>query len=127
MREIHPLLTIHSANNQLDLHQWAPEYDAVYAQSGYRDPLLSIVFPLAMNHAVLLQSLVAMCRAFWLIARKRAWETDAEYIKHRGRALSLVQAKLNSEWCAENATLLAIVCLTSLEVRYCATSISCAN
>lgn len=98
------------------IHQWAPEYDADYALAGYGHPHTAIVFPLAMEQPVLLESLVAMCRVFWLIARKQSWETDTEYIKHRGRALALVQARLASDQFADNATLLAIVCLTSLEV-----------
>ncbi|EXJ84904.1 hypothetical protein A1O3_05579 [Capronia epimyces CBS 606.96] len=100
------------------LHEWAPEYDIDYASTGHGCPHKSLVFPLAMDHAVLLESLVAMCRVFWLIARDITWHTDAEYIKHQGRALALVQAKLSSEAFADNATLLAIVCLTSIEVRY---------
>lgn len=75
-----------------------------------------------MSHAVLLESLVAMCRVFWLGAQGERWDQDTDYIKHRGRALKHIQAKLHSEDCADNATLLAIVCLTSIEV--CTTTLT---
>ena len=99
------------------MRQWAPEFDREYRLSGYNNPHLSIVFPLALDHAVLLQSLVAMCRVFWLMAQGQAWQEESEYLKHRGRALAIVQAKLECESVASDATLLAIVCLTSIEVR----------
>ncbi len=99
------------------MNQWAPDFDRDYQLSGYHEPHLSIVFPLAMSQAVLFQSLVAMCRVFWLMARGQTWQDESEYLRHRGRALALVQAKLEGESVPDDATLLAIVCLTSIEVR----------
>ncbi|RMZ76767.1 hypothetical protein DV737_g4647, partial [Chaetothyriales sp. CBS 132003] len=96
--------------------QWAPDADLEYRRTDYNEPHRLIVFPLAMNLPVLLQSLVAMCRVFWLRAHGLIWQNDAEYLKLRGRAVALVQAKLQSASFADDATLLAIVCLTSIEM-----------
>ncbi|RMD42376.1 hypothetical protein DV735_g2751, partial [Chaetothyriales sp. CBS 134920] len=96
--------------------QWAPEADLEYQRSEYNQPHRFIVFPLAMSHPVLLQSIVAMCRVFWLRAQGSAWQNDIEYLKLRGRAVTMVQAKLESPSFADDTTLLAIVCLTSIEM-----------
>ncbi|RMZ84276.1 hypothetical protein DV738_g762, partial [Chaetothyriales sp. CBS 135597] len=96
--------------------QWAPDADLEYQRSEYDQPHRLIVFPLAMNHPVLLQSIVAMCRVFWLRAQGLPWQNDLEYLKLRGRAVTLVQAKLESTSFADDTTLLAIVCLTSIEM-----------
>ncbi|RMZ88278.1 hypothetical protein DV736_g4492, partial [Chaetothyriales sp. CBS 134916] len=96
--------------------QWAPDADLEHRNTDYHEPHRLIVFPIAMNQPVLLQSLVAMCRVFWLRAQGLIWQNDPEYLKLRGRAVALVQAKLQSATFADDATLLAIVCLTSIEM-----------
>ena len=63
-----------------------------------------------------MQALIAMCRVFYLKARNETWQDEVEYLKHRGRALALVQNKIDGEDATDDAVLMAVVCLMSIEL-----------
>lgn len=80
-----------------------------------RNPHLSLLLPFALDHSILFESIVAVCRASILLSLGRSAFEDPAFIQHRGNALAALNTKLRSEACTDDAALLTVVMLMTLE------------
>ncbi|EXJ91620.1 hypothetical protein A1O3_00170 [Capronia epimyces CBS 606.96] len=79
------------------------------------NPHLSLLLPFALKHSTLFESIIALCRASILLSSDRpAWE-DAAFIRHRGNALAGLNIKLRSKDSTDDAALLTVSMLMTLE------------
>jgi hypothetical protein len=79
------------------------------------NPHLSLLLPFALDHSILFESIVAVCRASILISLGKSAFEDPAFIQHRGNALAALNTKLRSNACTDDAALLTVVMLMTLE------------
>lgn len=79
------------------------------------DPHLSLLLPFALEHSLLFESIVAVCRASMLLSLGKSAFEDPAFIQHRGSALAALNVKLKSKTCTDDAALLTVVMLMTLE------------
>ena len=100
-----------------DLQVWAPQHGRALSFEGHPTPYRSLVFPYALQHAVLFEAMIALARASWLLQERIPWQTDAALDKHRANAFAGLHLRLTSEaTCADDTTILSIAALTTIDV-----------
>ena len=99
------------------LQVWAPQHGRALAFEGHPVPYQSLVFPYALQHAVLFEGMIALARASWLQQERIPWQTDAAFAYHRANAFAGLRLRLSSEaTCADDTTILTIAALTTVDV-----------
>ncbi|RVX66253.1 hypothetical protein B0A52_10180 [Exophiala mesophila] len=76
---------------------------------------LSLLLPFTLQHAVLFESLVAVCRASVLVSLGQSALEDKAFIHHRGQAMAGLNSRLGSKRPTDDAALLTAVLLMTLE------------
>ncbi|KAK5056619.1 hypothetical protein LTR84_012151 [Exophiala bonariae] len=79
------------------------------------NPHLSLLLPFALENSLLFESIVAVCRASILLSLGKSAYEDPAFIQHRGSALAALNVKLKSKTCTDDAALLTVVMLMTLE------------
>lgn len=79
------------------------------------NPHLSLLLPFALQHSILLESMVAVCRASILLSLGRPILEDRACIQHRGNAIAGLNTKIRSSECTDDAALLTVTMLMTLE------------
>ena len=77
---------------------------------------MTLLFPFMMQNALLFQSIIALCRASILICVGKSTNTDKALIHHRMKAITGVSESLGSEDATNDAVLLTVAMLLTLEV-----------
>ncbi|KEF63417.1 uncharacterized protein A1O9_01395, partial [Exophiala aquamarina CBS 119918] len=80
-----------------------------------RNPHLMLLLPYALEHPILFESIIAVCRASVLLSRGKSAFEDPAFIQHRGNVLSALNIKLQSDSCTDDAALLTVTMLMTLE------------
>lgn len=75
-----------------------------------------MLFPFMLQNAVLFESIIALCRASILICVGKPAADDRPLIHHRTRAIRGVSAALGTADATNDATLLSIAMLLTMEV-----------
>jgi hypothetical protein len=102
-----------------DLQVWAPQHGRALAFEGHPKPYQSLVFPYALQHAVLFESMIALARASWLLQERLPWEKDTALAFHRTNAFAALRVRLLSEsTCADDTTICTIAALTTIDVGF---------
>ncbi len=105
------------SNGSADLQVWAPQHGRALAFEGHPKPYQSLVFPYALQHAVLFEGMIALARASWLLQERIPWQTDAALTYHRANAFASLRLRLACEaTCADDTTILTIAALTTVDV-----------
>jgi hypothetical protein len=100
-----------------DLQVWAPQHGRALAFEGHTVPYATLVFPYALQRAVLFEALVALSRAFWLVQERLPWQKDTALAFHRANAFAGLQLRLRSpETAADDTTIMTIAALTTVDV-----------
>ncbi|KAI1615262.1 hypothetical protein EDD36DRAFT_180104 [Exophiala viscosa] len=76
---------------------------------------LSLLLPFALEHAILFESMMAVCRASVLLSLGRPAFEDSAFIQHRGNAIAGLNKALRSTKCGDDASLLTVTMLMTLE------------
>lgn len=76
---------------------------------------LSLLLPFALEHAILFESMMAVCRASILLSLGRPAFEDSAFIQHRGNAIAGLNRALRSTTCGDDASLLTVTMLMTLE------------
>ncbi|KIV92887.1 hypothetical protein PV10_04148 [Exophiala mesophila] len=76
---------------------------------------LSLLLPFTFQHAVLFESLIAVCRASVLVSLGQSAFEDKAFIHHRGQAMAGLNSRLGSKRRTDDAALLTAVLLMTLE------------
>ena len=76
---------------------------------------MSLLFPFALQNAVLFESIIALCRASVVMSLGRNPNEDKDFIRHRGRTVQQVTSALTTEEAVNDANLLAVAMLLTLE------------
>ncbi len=98
---------------------WAPQHERAFAFEGHPQPYKSLVFPFALQHAVLFESIVAISRASWLLQEGIPWYHDSALAHHRGKAFAALRLRLMSQkTCADDTTILTIAALSTVDVSF---------
>ncbi|KIX06870.1 uncharacterized protein Z518_04846 [Rhinocladiella mackenziei CBS 650.93] len=98
------------------LQVWAPQHGRALAFEGHSRPYQSLVFPYALEHAVLFESMVALSRASWLLTEGIPWFRDSALAYHRANAFAALRLRLTSEATrADDTTILTIAALTTID------------
>ncbi|KAJ9611461.1 hypothetical protein H2200_004645 [Cladophialophora chaetospira] len=98
------------------LQVWAPQHGRALAFEGHPIPYQSLVFPYALQHGVLFESIVAVARAAWLQQEQIPWQTDTAFTFHRANAFAGLRSRLRSEsMCSDDTTILTIAALTTID------------
>ncbi|KIX08945.1 uncharacterized protein Z518_00023 [Rhinocladiella mackenziei CBS 650.93] len=79
------------------------------------NPHLSLLLPFALKHAILFESMIAVCRASVLLSLGRSIFEDSACVQHRGNAIAGLNATLQSKECTDDAALLTVTMLMTLE------------
>jgi hypothetical protein len=110
-RYLHPLILLP------DLQVWAPQHGRALAFEGHPRPYQSLVFPHALQHGLLFESMIALARSSWLLQERIPWQTDTALAYHRTNAFAGLRLRLTSEaTCADDTTILTIAALTTIDV-----------
>lgn len=80
------------------------------------DPHVSLLYPFALQNTVVFESLISVCRASLLLSQGKSIQDDREFVQHRGRALSALNAKLQTKDPTDDAALLSVSLFVILEV-----------
>jgi Fungal specific transcription factor domain len=105
-------LTFHA-----DLRVWAPQQGKPFAFEGHPNPYLSLLFPYALQHAVLFESIVALCRVASLLNQGMSTDYDRAFAYHHNNTRYALQMRLNSTaTCADDITILTIAALATIDV-----------
>lgn len=107
-----PLLT-----QLADLQVWAPQHGRGLSFEGHPQPYESLVFPHALQHAVLFEALIALSQASWLLQEGYSWLHDSALAYHRANAFAALRVRLESDkTCADDTTIMSIAALTTIDV-----------
>ena|SRR2546421_8164971 len=79
-----------------DCQVWAPTHIGQYSEDRENNLLLSELFPLALQHVDLFESLVAWAQCFSLTYYKRDSFPMKEVLRHRGNAIAALRTQLLS-------------------------------
>ena len=79
------------------------------------NPHLTLLLPYALDHPILFESIIAVCRASVLLSLGKSAFEDPAFIQHRGNALAALNTKLTSKSCTDDAALLTVTMLMTLE------------
>lgn len=102
-----------------DLRVWAPQQGKPFAVEGHPNPYLTLVFPYALQHAVLFESIVAMCRVSSLQARQVVAVHDRGFAYHHTNARHALQLRLDSAaTCADDVAILTLGALATIDVSF---------
>ncbi|KIW43675.1 uncharacterized protein PV06_04754 [Exophiala oligosperma] len=98
------------------LQVWAPQHGRAFAFEGHPKPYQSLVFPFALERAVVFEAIVALSRASWLLQERLPWSKDNALALHRANAFAQLRLRLLSEeTCADDATIVTIAALTTID------------
>ncbi|OAL31404.1 hypothetical protein AYO22_00996 [Fonsecaea multimorphosa] len=98
------------------LQVWAEQHGRALAFEGHPTPYRSLVFPYALEHAVLFEAMVALSRASWLLQEGIPWSKDSALAYHRANAFAALRLRLTSEvTCADDTTICTIAALTTID------------
>jgi len=98
------------------LQVWAPQHGRAFAFEGHPTPYRSLVFPFALERAVVFEAIIALSRASWLLQEKIPWFKDSALAYHRANAFAQLRLRLMSqETCADDATIVTIAALTTID------------
>ncbi|KIW74680.1 hypothetical protein Z517_11450 [Fonsecaea pedrosoi CBS 271.37] len=98
------------------LQVWAEQHGRALAFEGHPKPYQSLVFPYALEHAVLFEAMVALSRASWLLQEGIPWSKDSALAYHRANAFAALRLRLTSEaTCADDTTICTIAALTTID------------
>ena len=96
---------------------WAPQQGRPFAFDGHPNPYLSLLWPYALQHPVLFEGIVAMCRASWLLEHGYDTLQDRGLAYHHNNTKHSLQKRLdNPETCADDTTMLTVLALTTIDV-----------
>jgi len=82
------------------------------------NPHITLLFPFALQHATLFESIITVCRASELICLGRSASDDMVFLHHRAQTISTLRSKLRSNDFAGDMCLLAVSMLLTSEVMY---------
>ena len=91
-----------------------PKHNGIRIE-GHMDPHISLLLPYAMENAVLFESMMGLCRASILTALGRDPDQDQELNRHRQKTVAAVTDRLSTPDAVNDATLLAVTMLLTLE------------
>jgi hypothetical protein len=94
----------------------APENKEGFTVVGHENPHMSMLFPFMLQHALLFESIIALCRASVLMCVGRSTSEDKPFIYHRTRAIKGVSEALSTEEATNDNILLSVAMLLTLEV-----------
>lgn len=101
----------------IDLQVWAPQHGRAFAFEGHPKPYQSLVFPFALERAVVFEAIIALSRASWLLQERLPWSKDNALALHRANAFAQLRLRLLSEETrADDATIVTIAALTTIDV-----------
>ena len=96
---------------------WAPRHGRGFAIEGHPTPYLSLLFPYALQHAVLFESVIALSRVFSLLTLGKSILDDRAFAYHHYNTKYALQNRLNSNaTCADDVTILTVACLSTIDV-----------
>jgi hypothetical protein len=96
---------------------WAPGKGRGFDSKDHPSPYVSLVFPYALQHAVLFESIVALSRATSQLQLGTFSQHDRAFVYHHGNAKSALQTRINSSaTCSDDLTVLTIACLSTIDV-----------
>lgn len=79
------------------------------------NPHLSLLLPYALKHALLFESMIAVCRASILISLGRPIWEDYAFVHHRGSTIAALNTRLKTKEATDDAALLTVTMLMTLE------------
>ena len=91
-----------------------PKHNGVHIE-GHMNPHISLLLPYAMKNAVLFESMMGLCRASILTALGQDPHQDQELNRHRQRTVAAVTDRLSTPDAVNDATILAVTMLLTLE------------
>lgn len=91
-----------------------PEHNG-YNVEGHPNPHVSLLLPYAIDHAVLFESIIALCRASLVLAMGKDPTQDKALIQHRKETMVGVTKRLSTADAVNDATLLSVTMLLTLE------------
>ncbi len=98
-----------------------------YTVEGHENPHMTLLFPFMMQSAMLFESIIALCRASILICVGKTASDDRALTYHRTRAIKGVSESLSTTGATEDAVLLSVAMLLTLEVSLSHVPRSCAD
>lgn len=101
---------------ELVLQVWAPQQSKPFAIDGHPDPWRSLLFPFALQHAVLFESVVAVGRASQVIARGQSPLDDMPFLHHFDNARRALQIRVNSTASFADDLIMSLGALSTAEV-----------
>jgi hypothetical protein len=101
----------------VDIQTWAIEHGRALHIEGHPNPYQSLVFPYALHHGALFESMVCISRASWLLTEGIPWRQDKALAYHRTNAFAALALRMTSEkTCADDTTILTIAALSTVDV-----------
>lgn len=101
----------------VDVQTWAIEHGTALQIEGHPNPYHSLVFPYALHHGVLFESMVCIARTSWLLQEGIPWQQDKALAYHRANAFATLGLRMTSEkTCADDTTILTIAALSTVDV-----------
>lgn len=94
----------------------APVDEEHFMVSGHGNPHMSMLFPFMCQHALLFESIIALCRASILMCVGKSTSEDKAFIYHRSRAIKGVSEALSTDEATNDGILLSVAMLLTLEV-----------
>lgn len=90
-----------------------------FAFEGHSNPYISLLWPYALQDAVVFEGLIAMCRASWLLEHGQDTLHDRGYIYHHNNSRTALQKRLEDpRTCCDDTTLLSVLTLTTIDVSH---------
>ncbi|KEF62537.1 uncharacterized protein A1O9_00510 [Exophiala aquamarina CBS 119918] len=97
-----------------DVQTWAIEHGTALQIEGHPNPYHSLVFPYALHHGALFESMVCIARTSWLLQEGIPWQQDKALAYHRANAFATLGLRMTSEnTCADDTTILTIAALST--------------
>jgi hypothetical protein len=84
-------------------------------ENGTVNPHLSLLLPFALQHAILFESIIALCRASVLIALGCSIWDDQPFMQHRASAIAKLNDQIKTSDATDDAALLTVTMLMTLE------------
>ncbi|KAI1624771.1 hypothetical protein EDD37DRAFT_361768 [Exophiala viscosa] len=98
------------------IQDWSPKFGPAFAFEDHPNPFLSLLWPFALQSDIYFESIIALSRAALLADRGESANADKAFIRHRGNAITKLQARLRSpDQCIQDSTILAASVLGTIE------------
>ncbi|KIX07975.1 uncharacterized protein Z518_02629 [Rhinocladiella mackenziei CBS 650.93] len=93
---------------------WAHQQPSIYHNSRYQNELIELLFPFALQHDLLFESLISVVRASRLLIQGANPASDKVFLHHRGMALSKLHDRVGSpdKFCDDAAMMTVGILLT---------------